>query len=74
VAVAEVAEVVTSPVDDPTTTIPEQPVLHTVHTGKAKAVATVPAVVEVEAASLVGQAGQLIAATTAHILEKTAIV
>jgi hypothetical protein len=72
--VAVVAVVVTSPAVDPTTTLLEPPVLHMVHTGKAKAAETVLAEVVVVVASLVEQAAQPTVATTVHILEKMAIV
>jgi hypothetical protein len=74
VAVAVAVAVVTGLVVDPTTIALEQPVLHTVHTGKAKAAATVQEAVAVAVASLVEQVAQPTVATTAHILEKTAIV
>jgi hypothetical protein len=69
-----VVVVATGPEVDPTTTLLERPVLHTVHTDKAKAAVTVLAVVAEEEASLVEQVAPPTVATTAHILEKTAIV
>jgi hypothetical protein len=72
--VVEVVVVAINQAGDPTTTLPEQPVLHMVHTGKAKAAETVLAAVVAVAASLVEQAAQPTVATTVHILEKTAIV